>query len=123
MSALVLALSMLLIRSIPILYFGIALFLIGGSRLIVRSFYNSMQRKRASKVVVYGAGDSGRQLLNTLCHGGQFIPVVFIDDDPALLGRVINGVRVYPFKDLPSLIERRGIIDVLLALPAIAAGG
>ncbi|MEE8056633.1 MAG: nucleoside-diphosphate sugar epimerase/dehydratase [Pseudomonadales bacterium] len=124
LSALVLALSMLLARSgmprsTPFLYWGVALLLIGGSRLMVRALYNGMQRKQASKVVIYGAGDSGRQLLNALYQGGQFTPIAFIDDDVMLQGRVINGVRVYPFDDLATLIEERAINDILLALPTI----
>ena len=123
-SALVLALGMLLLRcnlprSTPFLYWGLALMFIGGSRLVVRSLYNTMTRKRGGKVAIYGAGDSGRQLLNALYHGGQFTPVVFIDDDASLWGRVINGVRVYPFGELPELIENYNIAHVLMALPTV----
>ena len=123
-SALVLAFSMLLLRcqlprSTPFLYWGFALLFIGGSRFIVRSLYNNITRKRGGKVAIYGAGGSGRQLLNALYHGGQFTPVVFIDDDVSLWGRVINGVTVYPFGELPELIEDHHIAHVLLALPTI----
>ena len=123
-SALTLALCMLLARSgmprsTPFLYWGVALFFIGGSRLIVRSFFNGMQRRRATKVAIYGAGDSGTQLLNALYYGGQYTPVAFIDDDPALEGRVINGVRIHAFDDLEGLIEENGIKDILLALPEV----
>ncbi len=122
LSALVLALSMLLVRSnmprsTPFLYWGVALFFIGGARLVVRSLYNAMQRKQAAKVAIYGAGDAGRQLLNALYQGGHFTPVVFIDDDPLLQGRVINGVRVHPFEDLQYLIEKSSIDNIFLALP------
>ncbi|MFA7553079.1 MAG: nucleoside-diphosphate sugar epimerase/dehydratase [Spongiibacteraceae bacterium] len=124
LSALVLALTMLLARSsmprsTPFLYWGIALMLIGGSRLAVRSLYHYMQRQESAKVVIYGAGDSGRQLHNALHHGGQFTPVAFIDDDPALQGRVINGIRVHAFADLSRLVKRWDVSDVLLALPTI----
>lgn len=123
-SALVLALTMLLFRSgmprsIPIIYWGIALFLIGGPRLLIRSSYHSLKRRRAIKVAVYGAGDSGRQLLNSLHQGDKFKPVALIDDDGALHGRVINGVRVYPFRKLKKLIAKKGITDILLALPTV----
>lgn len=123
-SALVLALSMLLLqcelpRSTPFLYWAFALLFIGGSRLAVRALYNSMTRKRGGKVAIYGAGDSGRQLLNALFHSGQFTPVVFIDDDVSLWGRIINGVKVYPFGELPDLIKSRHIAHVLMALPTI----
>lgn len=123
-SALVLALAMLLFRSgmprsIPVIYWGIALILIGGPRLLIRSGYHSLVRRRAKKVAIYGAGDSGRQLLNALHQGGNFKPVAFIDDDTAIHGRVINGVRVYPFKRIKKLIAKKGITDILLALPTV----
>ena len=126
LSALVLALSMLLVRSgmprsTPLLYWGIALLLIGGSRLLVRALYNRMQQAQGRKVLIYGAGDSGRQLLTSLYLSEQFTVVAFVDDDQALQGRVINGVRVHSFQYIERLINDYGIDDILLALPRIGA--
>lgn len=123
-SALILALAMLLFRSgmprsIPVIYWGIAVILIGGPRLLVRSAYHSLMRRRARKVAIYGAGDSGRQLLNALHQGGKFTPVAYIDDDTTIHGRVINGVRVYPLRKLKKLIAKKGITDILLAVPTV----
>jgi FlaA1/EpsC-like NDP-sugar epimerase len=106
-------------RSIPIIYWTLALVMIGGSRLIVRSFYYRFLRKTGEKVVIYGAGISGRQLITTLIHSGNYYPVAFIDDDPSVVGRVINGISVYDSSQLPELITEFSITHVFMALPSV----
>jgi FlaA1/EpsC-like NDP-sugar epimerase len=106
-------------RSIPIIYWTLALVMIGGSRLMMRSFYYRFLRKTGEKVVVYGAGISGRQLITTLIHSGNYYPVAFIDDDPSVAGRVINGIAVYDSSQLPELITEFSITHVFMALPSV----
>ena len=105
-------------RSTPIIYWATALILIGGSRLLLRSLYHNVFNKSGVKAVVYGAGVSGRQLLNTLFHGGEYQTVAFVDDDPVLVGTVINGVSVYHSSQLPELAKEFSISHVFLALPS-----
>ena len=106
-------------RSTPIIYWATGLFLIGGSRLLVRSFYHGVMRANGDKVVIYGAGASGRQLLNALLHNGDYNPVAFVDDDPALIGSVINGVSVYGTRQLPALVRDFDVAYIFLALPSV----
>lgn len=68
-------------RSMPFIYWGLALFLIGGSRLLVRGYYQDKLYSACDKVIIYGAGESGRQLLTALNHGDQSRAVCFVDDD------------------------------------------
>ena len=49
-------------RSTPLYYWGISLLLIGGTRLTVRAYYQAKLRSMSEKVIIYGAGESGRQL-------------------------------------------------------------
>jgi FlaA1/EpsC-like NDP-sugar epimerase len=121
-SAVILAISAYLAgsqipRSTPLIYFLIALTLIGGSRLLVRSFYHGVLRHNGDKVVIYGAGASGRQLLQALFPTQEYHPVAFIDDDSTLSGRVINGLSVYEPSKLPEIVEEFDISHVFLALP------
>ncbi len=122
-SAVILALAAFLTgsgvpRSTPVIYWATALILIGGSRLLLRSLYHNVFNKNGVKAVVYGAGVSGRQLLNTLFHGGEYQTVAFVDDDPVLVGTVINGVSVYHSSQLPELAKEFSISHVFLALPS-----
>lgn len=106
-------------RSLPLIYWSIALLLIGGSRLSVRAAYQNLFRWRGVKVAIYGAGTSGRQLMQSLFQSGEYAPMVFLDDDAALQDTVINGVPVYDSAALPQLIDEIGISCVLLAIPTV----
>lgn len=83
-------------RSIPII-FGLSAWLyLGGSRLIIRSYYhwlisNHVKRER---VVIYGAGGAGSQLALLLKGGAEYTPVVFVDDDKALWRSQVQGLPV-----------------------------
>ncbi len=107
-------------RSIPFIYWGIALFFVGGSRFIIWFYYQSLLKKDKEKVAIYGAGDAGRQLLTALRQGSEYEPVLFLDDNRKLKGQVINGLKVYRPHHLEKFIQQEGIKQVLLAMPSIA---
>ncbi len=91
---------------------------VGGSRLISRAWHQSSAYADARRVIIYGAGESGRQLLNALNHGTDYRVVAFIDDNPRLHETVINGRPVLGADDLPSLVEEHAVRQVLLAIPS-----
>ena len=105
-------------RSMPFIYWGVLLLGIGGTRLLVRAYYQAKLRSLSENVIVYGAGQSGRQLLHALHHYDQYHPVVFVDDDPLLQRAVINGLQVARPEDLEQLVEQHDITQVLLAIPS-----
>lgn len=107
-------------RSTPLLYWAICILLIGGSRLGIRAFYQYKLKSMADKVVIYGAGASGRQLLTALLQSDEYHPVCFIDDDPRLHGTVINGVMVAGPERLAQLVNHHEVSQVLLAMPSVA---
>lgn len=104
----------------PFLYWFFSLFLIGGSRLLVRAFYQKKLKRQCDNVVIYGAGVSGRQLLTALMHGAEYHPVFFVDDDVNLHGSVINGVPIEAPHMLPRIIKDYDVSQVLLAMPSVA---
>ncbi|MDX1736447.1 MAG: polysaccharide biosynthesis protein, partial [Halioglobus sp.] len=105
-------------RWTPFIYWGLAVVGVGGTRLVVRAYYQAKMRSMSESVIIYGAGQSGRQLLHALQHGEQYHPVVFVDDERRLHRSVINGLHVAPPEDLEKLIERYNITQVLLAVPS-----
>ncbi|HBM84714.1 MAG TPA: nucleoside-diphosphate sugar epimerase, partial [Halieaceae bacterium] len=105
-------------RTMPFFYWGIALLLIGGTRLTVRAYYQAKLRSLSRNVIIYGAGESGRQLLTALHHGDQYRAVVFVDDDVRLQHSVINGLQVARPEEIKRLIGEHNITQVLLAIPA-----
>ncbi|PKH01844.1 nucleoside-diphosphate sugar epimerase [Psychromonas sp. MB-3u-54] len=104
-------------RAIPIIYFAYIVLLSGGSRLLVRVLVSQYFTKQKERVIIYGAGDSGRQLVNLLRHGNKFHPVAFIDDDQKLFKSVVSGLTVYNSKNLKRLISRIQTNKILLAMP------
>ena len=70
------------------------------------------------RVLIYGAGSSGRQLAAAMSTSRESRIIGFLDDDRSLYGTRIDGLRVYPPDALRNLIERHGATDVLLALPS-----
>lgn len=103
-------------RSVPIIYFAIALIFTGGSRILVRSWVFLMNQKSKDKILIYGAGETGRQLASALANGGEFQAVGFVDDDKTKHHIVINGLKVYAPSQIGELSEKKGIYRVLLAL-------
>lgn len=111
-------------RSVHIINWLIALLLVGGSRMVVRWWLAAPPSRvgdstSTQKVVIYGAGASGVQVLDQLSTRKDFCVEGFIDDDPSLHRRQIKDVRVHPFSHLSRLIERKGVTDVLLAMPSV----
>ncbi len=107
----------------------ILLLFVGGSRLFARWIFADYQRAQSTKntverrvppVIIYGAGASGVQLADALKTSNQQKPVAFIDDHADLYNRQINGLNIYPFKELSYLIEKYHVRDVLLAIPSVS---
>lgn len=73
-------------------------------------------------VVIVGVGHLGHALAN---YGGfatrGFRLVALFDDDPALLGTEVAGLRVRPSADLPSVASAEGVLIGVVATPAAAA--
>jgi FlaA1/EpsC-like NDP-sugar epimerase len=112
-------------RSVGIIQPLLLFFAIAGSRLAVRfwlgGLYRRMiERSRLPQVLIYGAGDAGRQLAAALAHSHEMRVVGFADDEPGLHGHLLNGLPVHAPDDLPGLVETQGIATVLLALPSVS---
>jgi len=124
LSALTLSLLMLLLKpalpaSMPFLFWCLMLVFVGGSRFALRSYYHHLNKKQSQRVAIYGAGSAGRQLLTALHHGERYRAVLFVDDNPALHGSVINGVPVEGRSALPELLKRFEVSEVFLAMASV----
>ena len=73
-----------------------------------------------SKVLIYGAGVAGRQLVAALANSNEMQVIGFLDDDDRLHGHVLNGQPVYNPADLANLVISLTISDVLLAMPSLS---
>ena len=98
---------------------------VGGSRLFVRywlggRYVRNLDRRALPQVLIYGAGSAGRQLAGALAGGREMVVRGFVDDARNLQGGTIDGLRVHALAELPRLVTRRGVTDLLLALPAVS---
>lgn len=70
------------------------------------------------KFLIFGAGTAGAQTASAMAMSGAFVLEGFIDDDPAKIGRSVNGASIYAPTAIQRLIAQRGVTDLLLALPS-----
>ena len=103
-------------RSVPIIYWCLALIFVGGTRMLARSLVHRGMMKTKEKVIIFGAGKSGLQLSSILFHGKQLQPIAFVDNDVSKQGSILNGIRVYAPDALSVVISKYGAKSVLLAL-------
>lgn len=109
-------------RSIPLLYWLLAMVLVGGIRFAARWYLWLPVREQfhGRQVLIYGAGDAGRQLAASLRQGREFFPAGFLDDNTALHGTDVAGLRVYPPGQLPDLMSHFDIHDVIVTMPSVS---
>lgn len=105
-------------RSVPFLYATFLTLLIIGLRLFIRTLLNIEYNK--DSVIIYGAGDSGRQLLTMLNQMPRYFVSSFIDDDRKLHRLTLHGIKVNSPSELPELIKRYNVKQILLAMPSIS---
>jgi FlaA1/EpsC-like NDP-sugar epimerase len=98
-----------------------AILYVVASRFIARSYFlHKVNTIGSTRVAIYGAGEAGTQLAGALRAGNEYLPVAFIDDKAELQGTTIGGIKVFPSKKLASLIAKKNINGILLAMPALS---
>ena len=70
-------------------------------------------------MLVYGAGDAGRQLVTALENSPEFKVIGFLDDNEQLHKQILLGKIIYSPLKLKKLIQKIDINIVFLALPTI----
>ena len=97
--------------------------LVAGSRVMFRFLMlDCLLRGRfggeVRRVLIYGAGGAGQQLASSMRSDPSLRIVGYVDDDERLDGQKLDGNRVYSSADLPAVVSRHDVTDVLLALPS-----
>ena len=109
-------------RTVGILQPLLLLIAIGLSRMWTRywlgnAYQRLLNRNQLGKVLIYGAGASGRQLAGALANSAELNVVGYLDDDRNLHGSIMGGLPIYAPDDLSALVVSGEIKGVLLALP------
>ncbi|WP_435088593.1 polysaccharide biosynthesis protein [Candidatus Pelagibacter bacterium nBUS_29] len=111
-------------RSIGIIQPMLLFLTISGSRLFARFFLGGIYESKFKisslpKVLIYGAGSAGRQVLAALENSNEMKVVGFVDDDKLLESQVLKGQNIYSPDDLASLIQVKNVSYILLAIPSV----
>ncbi len=107
-------------RSLGILQPLIFFLLVGGSRAFARFWLAGLDLTGGpapSRFLIFGAGTAGVQTASAMGISSRFVLVGFVDDDPAKIGRSVNGVPIFAPSSLTELVTQQGVSDILLALP------
>ena len=111
-------------RSVIVIGGFAGLFFIAANRYVWRLIREQLRRpteQTATKILVYGAGEGGIQMVNTLLRNpsSPYLPVGFLDDNPTTHRLSISGVPVIGGRE--SLAEARGktgATTLLIAIPS-----
>lgn len=108
-------------RTVPILYFILLAFFTICSRFFFRIFVN-VEKHTKKAVIIYGAGESGRQLLTAVNQMKDYFVAAFVDDDRKLQKLTLYGIRVFSPNELKNLIQQYDVQQILLAIPSAPIG-
>ena len=111
-------------RTIGIIQPILLLLLVGASRAFARfwlgdRYLGILKLASRPKVLIYGAGKTGRQLAAAMANSHDMQVVGFLDDDDRLHGHVLNGQPIYNPADLVEIVSVLTVNNVLLAMPSI----
>ena len=120
-------------RSVILINWVLSLLAIGGVRIFARALLsentnfkflmfnfelNGKSQGDKKRVLVYGAGDAGVQLVSALSHSSEYNPVGFIDDSNELQGNQIRGLNIYSVNSIERVINKLKVDEVLIAMPS-----
>ena len=113
-------------RSVILINWILSLLAIGGLRVVARWLLTregglksgTQSSSGCKKVLVYGAGDAGIQLVSALSHSSEYNPVGFIDDSNELQGNQIRGLNIYSVNSIENVINKLKVDEVLIAMPS-----
>ena len=102
----------------------LGLFFTAASRYSWRLIREQLRRPSAqnsTKLLIYGAGEGGIQIVNTMLRNpsSQYLPVAFLDDNPKTHRLRISGVPVLGGRnEIAKVAQRTGASALLIAIPS-----
>jgi FlaA1/EpsC-like NDP-sugar epimerase len=105
----------------------LGLMMMGAIRYVWRLVFEWLRRpsdRNAERLLVYGAGEGGVQVVTALLRSrsSAFVPVALIDDDPGKQRLTIMGVPVMGDRSsIKSVVERTQATTLLIAVPSASA--
>jgi FlaA1/EpsC-like NDP-sugar epimerase len=112
-------------RSVGIIQPMIFLLMVILSRWTASYCFGALYKKEVKKnskikIVIYGAGQSGRELCSALRENSRIKILCFVDDDRSLHGRQIMGYSISDFFKIHTIDAKEEISYVILAIPSLS---
>ena len=85
-------------------------------------YYIKSKIGKSSRILIYGAGDTGLITLAALENDSQKATSVigFIEDNPQKIGKTIDGLKVYNSKHINnSFIEKHRVDEIIVSISSI----
>jgi FlaA1/EpsC-like NDP-sugar epimerase len=111
-------------RTVGLIQPALLFLLVAASRVSIHYLLGRNYRKilgdedGAPQVLIYGAGEAGRQLASAMLKSRETKVVGFLDDDPSLQGATFEGLMIYDPRKIGAIAKDYDITGVLLALPS-----
>jgi FlaA1/EpsC-like NDP-sugar epimerase len=111
-------------RSVAVMDLLITMALVAGARLLARTVIERPRGNvvaRGKEVLVVGAGDAGRLVVQEMQRSRMLsaTPIGFVDDDRGKRNSRIQGVRVLgTTEELPRIIRDHAPDEILIAIPS-----
>ena len=90
-----------------------------GIRLL---YHRSIAVTEKTPTLLFGAGTNGLNAQRALMNSSSIQVLGFIDDDPAKIGRSIEGLPVYGMKGLAAVVAKKEIAQVVLTSEKLSVG-
>jgi FlaA1/EpsC-like NDP-sugar epimerase len=109
-------------RSVPLIYWAMAVVAVGGSRFAVKALMQPLidQSSKGPAIAIVGAGEAAMLLAQAIRRHGRQQVVAFVDHKPGSIGRDLAGIRVWNVDRLSFLIQQFGIQEVIISDPTLS---
>jgi len=96
------------------------------SKRVFREYLSKRERvlKGRARVLIIGAGEAGNSVAQEMLRNTRsaFVPVGFVDDNPAKKGLSINGVKIIGTRhDVAEILKNNHIDEILIAIPSASS--
>jgi FlaA1/EpsC-like NDP-sugar epimerase len=111
-------------RSIFLIDYALSLIFIGGFKISKRVYLHGKKYPLAEqkKTLIIGAGNAGEQIVRDMrrTKDSPYLPVAFVDDDPAKKKVFIHGIKVFGNReDIPKIVMDLEIELAVIAMPSV----
>ncbi|MDA0278742.1 MAG: nucleoside-diphosphate sugar epimerase/dehydratase [Bacteroidetes bacterium] len=106
-----------------VLLFYFSITVLVAYRVGVRLLYHrSIAVTEKTPTLLFGAGTNGLNAQRALMNSSSIQVLGFVDDDPAKIGRSIEGLPVYGMKGLSAVVAKKEIVQVVLTSEKLSVG-